>query len=277
LAALLALCGALCWGVGDFLGGLASRQIAVVTVLALSQAIGLVGLAIWLAVARDPFPGAAELLPAAGAGIAGALGLAALYRGFALGAMGIVAPISAAAPIVPLAVDAARGSVPSLYQWLGIALVLVGIVALALEPAPAGGNRIAAGAGLALLSALGFGGFILGIDAGADESASWAVAAARAASVTIVVVAALVTSTTLRPPRALLPALLGIGVFDTGANVFVAVATTHGAAGIVAVLSALYPVVTIVLARLLLHERLTAARRTGGGLALTGAVLVAAG
>ncbi len=277
MAALLALCGAVCWGVGDFLGGLASRRIAVLTVLALSQAIGLVGLALWLVAARDPFPGAIELLPAAGAGIAGAMGLAALYRGFALGAMGIVAPISAAAPIVPLAVDAAHGRVPSAFQWLGIALVLAGIVTLALERAPVGGSRIAAGAGLALLAALGFGAFIIGIDAGADESAPWAVAAARSASVALVVVVALATSTAIRPPRALLPMLVGIGIFDTGANVFVAVATTYGAAGIVAVLSALYPVVTVVLARLLLGERLGAPRRAGGGLAITGAVLVAAG
>ena len=277
MAALLALCGAFSWGVGDFLGGVASRRIAVLTVLAVSQAIGLAGIVIWLVATRDPFPGAVELLPAVGAGFAGAIGLAALYRGLAVGAMGIVAPISAASPLVPLAVDAAGGTVPSVYQWLGIGLVLTGIVTLSLEPAPVDGRRIAAGAGLALLAALGFGGFVVGIDAGADESAPWAVAAARSASVALVVVVALVASTALRPPRSLLAALVGIGIFDTAANVFVAVATTHGAAGIVAVLSALYPVVTIVLARLLLHERLGPARRAGGGLALTGALLVAAG
>jgi drug/metabolite transporter (DMT)-like permease len=83
--------------------------------------------------------------------------------------------------------------------------------------------------------------------------------------------------TSLRAPRRLLPLLLGIGVFDTGANVLVAIATTHGAAGIVGVLSALYPVVTIVLARVVLGERLSAARRAGGAVALTGAALVAAG
>jgi drug/metabolite transporter (DMT)-like permease len=277
LAALLALGGAFCWGVGDFLAGLASRRIAVLTVLAVSQAIGLAGIVVWLVATRDPFPGAVELLPAAGAGLAGAVGLAALYRGLAVGAMGIVAPISAASPIVPLAVDAVGGTVPSAYQWLGIVLVLTGIVTLSLEPAPVDGRRVAAGAGLALLAALGFGAFVVGIDAGADESAPWAVAAARSASVALAVVLALATTTSLRPPRSLLAALVAIGVFDTGANVFVAVATTHGAAGVVAVLSALYPVVTIVLARLLLNERLGRSRRVGGGLALTGAVLVAAG
>jgi drug/metabolite transporter (DMT)-like permease len=284
MAALLALCGALAWGAGDFLGGLASRRIAVLTVLAVSQAIGLAGVAVWVVLASEPFPGLADLLPAAAAGVAGVIGLGALYRGLSVGAMGIVAPISAASPTVPLAVDAAHGVVPGTLQWLGVALVLIGIVALAREsagdtPAASAGSRrpIAAGAGLALIAALGFGGFIVGIDAGADESAPWAVVSARSSAVVVAVVATAVTSTALRPPRRLLPTLIGVGVFDTGANVSVAFATTKGAAGTVAVLSALYPVVTVLLARLLLGERLGVGKRVGGGIALAGAALVAAG
>lgn len=278
MAVLLALCGALAWGAGDFLGGLASRRLAVLAVLFVSQAIGLAGVLLWVAIAGDPFPGVTQLLPAAAAGVAGVVGLGALYRGLAIGAMGIVAPISAASPIVPLAVDAARGSVPTALQWLGIALVLAGIMALSREPGTsADGPRFAAGAGLALLAALGFGMFVVGIDAGADESAPWAVVAARSASVALVLTVAILASTSLRAPRRLLPMLVGIAVFDTGANVFVAFATTKGAAGIVAVLSALYPVVTVVLARIVLTERLSVARRVGGVLALGGAALVAAG
>lgn len=277
MAALLALGGAFCWGVGDFFGGLAARRLAVVTVLAVSQAIGLLGVLVWVLVSQDTFPGVVELLPAAAAGIAGAVGLGALYRGLAIGAMGIVAPISAASPIVPLAVDAAKGDVPNALQWLGIALVLTGIAVLSREPSGQARSRIAAGAGLAVLAALGFGLFVVGIDAGADESAAWAVVAARAASVSVAVAAALVVSTSLRPPRALLPMLIIVGVFDTGANVLVAVATTHGAAGIVAVLSALYPVVTVVLAWAFLHEKLSVPKRVGGAVALAGAALVAAG
>jgi drug/metabolite transporter (DMT)-like permease len=277
MAAVLALGGALCWGVGDFLGGLASRRLAVLTVLAVSQAIGLLGLLVWVLASGDAFPGIVELMPAAAAGIAGLVGLGALYRGLAIAAMGIVAPISAASPIVPLAVDAAHGDVPGALQWLGIALVLAGIAILSREPSSGGERRFAAGAGLAVLAAVGFGLFVVGLDAGADESATWAVVAARAASVSVAVVAALLLSTSLRPPRSVLPMLIGVGVFDTAANVFVATATTHGAPGIVAVLSALYPVVTVVLAWLVLGERLSAAKRTGGVVALAGAALVAAG
>jgi drug/metabolite transporter (DMT)-like permease len=277
VAGLLALSAAVLWGVGDFLGGFASRRLPVLAVLAISQAVGLAGVALWVVIASDPFPGLPELLPAAGAGVAGLIGLGALYRGLAVGAMGIVAPISAASPIVPLAVDAARGLTPTTLQWLGIALVLAGIVTLSREPGGVGTRRIAAGAGLAVVAALGFGGFVVGLDAGSDESAPWAVVAARSASVSIALVAAAVTSVSLRPRPQFLPLLVAVGAFDTAANVSVAFATTKGAAGIVAVLSALYPIVTVVLARIVLAERLSPARRAGGGVALAGAALVAAG
>jgi drug/metabolite transporter (DMT)-like permease len=277
MASVLALASALCWGVGDFFGGLASRRVAVLAVLAISQAIGLAGLLVWVTASGDPFPGVGKLLPAAGAGLAGLIGLGALYRGLAVGAMGIVAPISAASPVVPLVVDASRGDTPQGFQWLGIALVLVGIVALSLEPSGDGDRRLAAGAALAVVAALGFGLFIVGIDAGADESAAWAVVAARATSVSFALATVLVLRTSLRPPRRVLPMIVAVGVFDTGANVFVAAATTHGSAGIVAVLSALYPLVTVVLAWLVLGEHLPIGKRLGGGVALLGAALVAAG
>jgi drug/metabolite transporter (DMT)-like permease len=277
MAALLALAGAFLWGVGDFLGGLAARRLAVVTVLAVSQAVGLLGVVLWLLLARESFPGLVALLPAVAAGAAGAVGLGALYRGLAIGAMGIVAPISAAGPVVPLAVDAAQGIVPGALEWIGVLLVMIGIVALSREPSRPGERRMAAGAGLAVLSALCFGGFFVGIDAASDDSVPWAIAAARATAVAVVVVAAVVSATSLRPPRNLALVLVGVGVFDTGANVSVAFATTKGATGIVAVLSALYPVVTILLARALLGERLSVGRRAGGALALAGAALVAVG
>ena len=277
MAALFALSGALLWGVGDFLGGIASRRIPVLTVLAVSQAVGLAGLAVWIALANDSFPGVVDLLPGAAAGVAGLIGLGALYRGLSIGAMGIVAPISAAGPVVPLVIDVARGTLPSPLQWLGVALVLTGIAALSLEPPASGQRRVAEGAGLAIVAALGFGAFFVGIDAAADESVPWAVGAARLAAVAIAFGAVAVMSAPLRPPRSLVPALVGVGAFDTGANVSVAYATTEGTVGIVAVLSALYPVVTVVLARFFLHEALSPRRRLAAASALTGAAFVAAG
>lgn len=273
--ALLALLGSASWGVGDFLGGLAARRAHVLTVVVVSQATGLVGAAAWTLVAGDPRPELGDLLPALGAGACGVLGLVALYRGMAVGAMGIVAPISAASPVVPLAVDLAQGTTPSSLQWLGIAFVLVGIMFLAREPI--GNTRLAAGVGLAVLAALAFGLFYVGLDAAADASVPWTILAIRSAATALVLLLALSASVTLRPSARLLPTIVAVGVFDTVANVLVAFATTRGSAGVVAVLSALYPVATVVLARALLGEQLSLGRRMAGGLALVGAAVVAVG
>ena len=277
-AAGLALLGAMSWGTGDFFGGLASRRAHVLTVLVVSQAVGLVGVAAWALASGDAPPGIGDMLPAAGAGAAGAAGLAALYRGMAIGAMGIVAPISAVSPAVPLGVDLLRGDAPAGIQWAGIATALAGVVLLAREP---GGSArragLAAGVSLALVAALGFGLFVVGLDAASDGGATWAVVVARTSSTVLALCAVLVVSVPVRPPRSLLPALAAVGLFDTTANALVAVATTYGSAGIVAVLSALYPLTTIVLARIFLAERLDRHRRVGGVLALAGAALVALG
>ena len=219
----------------------------------------------WVLLSGDAVPGLGEIAAAGAGGIAALVGLAALYRGFAIGAMGIVAPISAASPLVPLAVDVGHGITPSTAQWLGLVLVVTGIVSLSWEPSNTAARRIAAGAGLAIVAALGFGFFFVGIDAGADESSAWAVAAARTASVPVAVAAALALRTPLTAPRRLLPMLVAVGVFDTGANIMVAAASARDAIGIVAVLSSLYPIVTVVLAWLVLGEHLPRAKRQAGG------------
>ena len=277
-AAVLALLGAVSWGTGDFFGGLASRRAHVLTVLVLSQAVGLVGVATWAVASGDAPPGLGDILPAVGAGVAGAAGLAALYRGMAIGAMGIVAPISAVSPVVPLGVDLVRGDSPAALQWAGIATALAGVVLLAREPGRRPGRvGLAAGVSLALVAALDFGLFIVGLDAASDGGATFAVVVARASSSLVALCAVLVVSVPLRPPTNLLPAIAAVGLFDTTANVLVALATTHGSAGIVAVLSALYPLTTILLARAFLSEQLDRPRRIGGALALAGAALVAVG
>jgi drug/metabolite transporter (DMT)-like permease len=276
-AAGLALLGAAFWGIGDFFGGVAARRIHVLTVLVGSQAVGLVGAGAWVVASGDAAPGLGDVLTAVGAGACGALGLAALYRGMAVGAMGIVAPISAAGPIVPLGVDLAQGVSPSALQWAGIALVLGGITLLAREPGGARRAGLAAGVALALAAALAFGLFVVGLDTAADGGVSWTILVVRSTSTLLALSLALVASVALVPPARLVPAIVAVGVFDTAANVLVAFATTRGSAGVVAVLSSLYPVATIVLARVVLGERLDRPRRVGGALALGGAAAVAAG
>jgi len=274
-AVVLALAAAALWGTGDFFGGIATRRLPVLTVLLWSQLVGLFGLVVWIAASGAELPGSG-LLYAAGAGIAGTIGLGCLYRGLAIGAMGIVAPISAMSPIVPLTVSVVRGDSPTTLQWAGIAFALGGIVLVSREPGNAGG-RVAAGVGLALIAALGFGLFVVGLGEAAQESAPWATATARLSSVTALVLALAWTRTVPRVSRRVLPLVLAVGIFDTGANALIAVATTHGSIGIVAVLSALYPITTILLARTVLHERLGPVRTAGGLVALGGAALIAAG
>lgn len=274
-AVVLALLAAALWGAGDFLGGLTTRGLSVLIVLFWSQLVGLVGVSAWIALSGDDRPGSVVLY-AAGAGLAGVIGLGCLYSGMAIGAMGIVAPISATSPIVPLAVSVARGDSPAAAQWAGIVLAVAGVVIVSREPGGTGG-RAAAGVGLALVAALGFGLFVVGLGEAAGESPAWATAAARSTSVLAVTVALASRRSLPRVPRRLVLPIVAVGVFDTGANAVIAVAAAQGPIGIVAVLSALYPLSTIVLARAFLQERLGTTRTAGGLVALGGAALIVIG
>src|SRR5215210_5800300 len=123
-AILLALGASLSYVVGDFLGGVTSRSTHVLRVLAVSQPAGAALVVVWVVLADDPFLGAGATLAAIGAGLGGVAGLAALYRGMAIGAMGVVAPISSMAAAIPFAVGIARGERPSPLQFLGAVVAL---------------------------------------------------------------------------------------------------------------------------------------------------------
>ena len=146
-----------------------------------------------------------------------------------------------------------------------IVVALAGVVLVSRQPSPGRAPVVAAGVGLALAAALGFGLFVVGLGVAAPESPSWAAATARFASVcTVITVALAATRTSVRCSQRLLPLIVAVGIFDAGANALIAVAATHGSIGHVAVLSALYPVMTILLARALLHEHLGATRSAAG-------------
>ena len=275
MAAALALGASLAWGAGDFLGGRAARVIHVLTVVAVSQLVGLAAVLCWAVLSSDAFPPAGDVAAAAAAGVGGAIGLAALYRGMAIGAMGVVAPISALAPLIPLVVGIAEGERPSAVQLIGTAVALAGVAVLSREPGKR--RRRAAGTGLALVAAAGFGSYFVFLDSSADTSVPWAVTIARATAATLAVVGALSVSVSLRPPLPVLPALTAVGLADVGANVLFGLASTRGLLAVVSVLASLYPVVTVVLARIVLGERLAISQRVGGAGAIAGATLVAAG
>jgi drug/metabolite transporter (DMT)-like permease len=273
----LALAASLSWGAGDFLGGLASRRASVVTVVALSLAVGLAGISIVVVASRDPAPELGAVVAAMGAGAAGAVGIACLYRGMAIGAMGVVAPISGVAAVAPFSVGLAQGERPSGLQLAGVVAALVGIALVSREPGPAGSGR-AAGVGLALAAATGFGLYFTLTDSAADAAgALWTVFVSRGTATGLAVVVALAVGASLRVSGRLVPIVVAVGLFDVGANVLFGLATTRGLVSVIAVLASLYPVVTVVLARLVLGERASALQRAGAAAALTGAALITAG
>ena len=276
LAIALALCASLSWGLGDFVGGLKSRTLHVLTVLVLSQVVGLAAALTWVVASGDGFPGWPATAWAAAAGASGCVGIGTLYRGMAIGAMGIVAPISAVAAVIPFTVGIASGERPSALQVIGILLALVGVGVASREPSHKGGGR-ADGIGLALMAALAFGLYFVFADRAADASIPYAVATARGVSLLLALVAALVVGASLRPGRASLPALAVVGLCDVGANMLFSLATTRGFLSVISVLSALYPIATVVLAALVLRERVSAVQRLGVAGALVGAAMITAG
>jgi drug/metabolite transporter (DMT)-like permease len=275
---LLALAASLSWGFADFWAGLASRRLPVALVILASQAVGLVFVGILVLVVRPHLPTGTQYAWGIFAGSVGILGLFAFYRALAIGSMGIVGPISATGAVVPLAYGLARGERPSTLQLLGVALAVVGVVAASLEVRGAlDGRRVGAGVGFALLAALGFGSSLIGLSKAAQGGALWAPLSMRSATVPLMLVAVLMLRSSVAGVRPAWRLLVGVGVFDTGANVLFGFAVTRALLSVVSVLASLYPVVLVALARFLLHERIAKHQLGGVVVALTGVALISAG
>jgi drug/metabolite transporter (DMT)-like permease len=273
-AAALALAAAASWGVGDFFGGLKSRSLNPVAILIVAQPIGLTLLAIWVAV-RGQGPPGSEVLWACLAAVLGTTGLIAFYKGMAAGALSIVAPIAGAGAAIPVIWGLAHGDHPSGYQELGFAAALIGVVLASFERRPEAA-RLAAGVGWAVIAMLAFGAYYIPMHEASHGDFLWAAFVFRLTSTTLIAAAWLV----VRPSsarRADLPVLASIGILDTGGNVFFAAASAKGLVSVVSILASLYPVVTVLLARAVLHERVHRSQELGIVLALAGIVLISAG
>ena len=273
----LGLASSVAWGISDFLGGLQSRRISALTVLLVSQPVGLaLALAVAIGAGGDALS-TDDAAIATGAGAAAVLALGAFYRAMALGSMSVVATIGALGVLVPVAGGIAQGEEPAAVQALGAATAVVGVVLVAREPDPEWRAAGRASVGLAALAALGFGAFFLGLDASAGDEPAWTIVAARCGGVGTLLVAAAALRPSLRIPPDIWPALLAIGCFDILANSLFAVATNHGLLALVAVAGSLYSAVTILLARMFLAERLRRPQLAGVALALGGVALILAG
>jgi drug/metabolite transporter (DMT)-like permease len=277
-AVALSLFSSLSFGVADFLGGLASRRLALLTVLLISQTVGLAGIAAVVAVRAEAAPGGSFVPLGLLAAAFGTIGIAALYRGLAVGAMSVVAPIAATAAVVPVLYGALTGESPTRLQYAGIGLALVGVVLVSwADSPPTGGRRLAGGAGLGMLAAAFIGLFFIAFDGASDEDPYWAAFVLRVGSTSLLAAVALAMRPPLRVPARTAAALAPIGLLDLAGNTLFAVATTKGLIGVVSVLSSLYPVATVALARTVLGERLRTAQAAGVAGAFAGVVLIAAG
>jgi drug/metabolite transporter (DMT)-like permease len=264
------------WGLGDFVGGVKARTLPALWVLATSQPVGLVVLAAAVAIRGDGPPGRAVLW-ACLAAVFGTTGLVSFYRGMAAGAISVVAPIAGAAAVVPIIWGLARGEHPSGIQELGFVLALGGVVAASWQRAP-GRTRIAAGVGWAVLTLVAFGGYYVPMHAASRNDFLWASLVFRTTSTSLVLLAVLALRRRPRGIRPHLPALVAVGALDTGGNVLFALASQeHGLLSVVSVLASLYPVVTVLLARLTLGERVERTQEAGVVVTLAGVVLVSAG
>jgi drug/metabolite transporter (DMT)-like permease len=273
----LGLGSSVAWGISDFLGGLQSRRISALTVLLVSQPVGLVLALVFAVVAGGDTLSGRDAAIAAGAGATVVLALGAFYRAMALGSVSVVATIGALGVLVPVTAGVIQGDRPAAIQAAGAVVGITGVVLVAREPDPEWRAAGRTSVGLAALAALGFGTFFLGLDAASGPEPAWTIVAARAGGVATLLIAAALARPSMRIGRTLLPALLAIGCFDVLANSLFAVATNHGLLSLVAVAGSLYSAVTVLLARFVLGERLAPPQRTGVVVALAGVTMIAAG
>ena len=278
MAVLLSLITAACYGAGDFCGGLATKTTRVIQVVAVSHLVGLIGVLIASPLLADAFTGRDFALGTAG-GLFGGLGVALLYRRLSLGPMSVVAPLtavtSAAVPAVWGIID---GDSLSGLAWVGIALALI---AIALVSAVNDGMTAPVTPAVvieSLLSGVGFGCFFIFLDATEGATAPWPVVGARVATSVLLVAYLLGRRQEIVPPGAANRLLLvAVGLLDTGSNITFLYATEEGALTVVAVLSSLYPIGTVLLARLVLDERMTRPQLIGFVVAMVATGLIAAG
>jgi drug/metabolite transporter (DMT)-like permease len=269
---LLALGASIAWGVSDFVGPLVSRTLGILRVLFWAQVGGLIAIAIAVAIRGDG-PAGWQVLLAICASFGGMLGIFAYYRGMEIGAMSVVAPIAGVSAVIPVIFGIATGDNPSPTQIAGMVCALVGVGLAAVEHSD-GQRRVAAGVGLALLAALGFGFYFPWMHAAGKVDFWWASLIFRTTALLIITAAVAVRRPSLRVSRREFLIVVAIGIGDTIGNVLYAASSGHGLVSLTAVLAALYPFVTVLLAAAVLHERVALTQRAGIVLTLTGVVLI---
>src|SRR5712692_7010841 len=269
----LSLSAAISWGAADFSGGVATKTANVFSVVVVAHATGLVFMLLLALLVGEPIPGWSSMLWGAVAGLLGGIGLAAFYKSLAVGTMGINAPLSSViTAVVPLLFSFSTEGLPHAIQMTVFALAMLSISVIA---APRGGASHSKGLGLAVVSGIGFGGFLLCMKLAGSQAVFWPLASARAASFLLMLAIILLTGGEWNVSRSSLSYILAAGILDSGANALYVAATQRGRLDVAAVLSSLYPASTVILARLALKERLSRLQSVGMVTALIAVSMIA--
>jgi drug/metabolite transporter (DMT)-like permease len=275
LGVVLALGAAASWGSADFLGGVSTKRLSILTVSAVSQFAGFLFTVVVVLASGAAMPDGHTLAYGLAAGVFGTVGLAALYSALAIGPMGVVAPLAAMSGIVPVAAGLLQGERPEPIQLIGVALALAGVVLAARHRDEAGARVQRRAVAFAAIAALCLGLLVVLLDEAGRDSPAWSVLMVRVSALALLAVALLVRRPSFSMDREQLATLAGVGVLDNGANLLFVLAAQRGLLSLIAVLASLYPVTTVLLARVALHERLSRIQVVGVAAALAGVVLIA--
>jgi uncharacterized membrane protein len=275
----LAVLSSIAYGAADFLGGLATKRGSTVfSVVVCSQSTGLVLVLLALPFLPPASPTAADLAWGAASGLAGGIGLALLYRGLAVGVMSVVAPVTAVcAVIIPVAVGLALGERPTGLAGLGVALAVVSIVLISRSGEVEDGRSATTGLATAVASGIAIGIFLVCLERTGQSAGLWPLVPARVVSVSFFAVAGLIAREKLLPRRESRPIVVGGGALDMVANILYLLAVRQGPLSIVATLTSLYPASTILLARIVLRERLRLVQQAGLACAVLAIMLIVSG
>lgn len=274
LASILGLSAALSWGASDFSGGFLTRRAPLVGVVLTAQAVGLVLLLLLALTLGEPLPSFGALAWGGAAGVVGFGATLILFRTLASGSMGIAAPvIGMLALALPVLFGVLTEGLPEAVQVLGFTLVAMSIWILSSSEQAGGlqGLRGAVGAGL------GLGLYLILLDQAGASSIYWPLVAARAGSCTLALLTVVATAKqqVWRPHAKLLPLMAGIGILDVLGNVCFVLSSQLGRLDVSAVLSSLFPAVTVALAWLVLKEPLTRGKSLGIVLSIVAMPLIA--
>lgn len=274
----LSLLTAAIFGTGDFCGGLAAKRATIVQVVAGSHFVGLAGVTVAAFIVADEFSARAFGLGAIG-GLFGGVGVAFLYRRLAVGPMAVVAPITAiTSAAAPALWGALTGDAVSALVWAGVAVALVAIGLVSSSSDGPVSDVSFTVIAESLLAGLGFGLFFIFLDMTESVNAPWPVVGARLLTSTGLVLLMLMTRRQVLPTgRSAIGLIVLTGIFDTGSNVIFLYATQGGSLTVVAVLSSLYPISTVLLARFVLSERMTRLQLIGFAAAMVATAMIAAG